>query len=190
MTPDRPPSKQGDIYDPSALSPGETERFLAALGDGFGYSHRSQDLEEAGLPRVVEPGLLNHRAYYYKNRRSEYWDGDGEDEFWKESDGDSPPGLFQQCPINFNMPAIRKYFQEQKAAYLAYAKSSDDYTWLDQLEPEEQSNWEEQIYRQVLHKPYSKAWYEYHINEHLYFFDESDTLEYLVEQYFDKGSED
>lgn len=183
MTRERPPSKQRDIYDPSALSPQETERFLASLGDGFGYSHRSQHLEEAALPRVVEPGLLKHRAYYYKNRRSEYWDGDEEEEFWEESDGDSPPGLFEQCPINFHLPAIRKYFQEQKVAYLAYAKSSDDHAWFDQLSSEEQSNWEAHIYGQVLYKTYSKAWYEYHINQHLYFFDESvSTLTRHTEQ--------
>jgi hypothetical protein len=175
---DRPRSKQRDIYDPSALSPQETERFLAALGDGFGVAHRNQHLEEARLPRAVEPGLLRHRAYYYKNRRSECWDGDEEEEFWEESDGDSPPGLFQQCPINFHLPAIRKYFEEQMAAYLTYAKSSDDYSWFDQLSYEEQSNWEAHIYDQVLYNTYSKAWYEYHINQHLYFFDESDLTTY------------
>src|SRR5262249_41988387 len=60
-----------------------------------------------------------------------------------------------------------------KVAYLAYAKKSRDYTWLDELKPEEQANWEEYIYDQVLYKTYSKAWYEYHVNQHFYFFDES-----------------
>jgi hypothetical protein len=173
MTRDRTRPKRPSAYDPTVLSEQEKERFLAALGDGFGYSHRSQHLDEAALPAEVEPGLLRHRAYYYKNRRSEYLGDDEEGEFWEESDGDSPPGLFEECPINFQLPVIRKYFQQQKAAYLAYVKSLDDYTWLDELTPEEKSNWDEQIYHRVLYKTYSKAWYEYHINQYIYFLDES-----------------
>jgi hypothetical protein len=160
-------------YDPTVLSEEEKQRFLTALGDGFGYSPRSQHLDAAALPADVEPGLLTHRAYYSKYRQSEYLGDDEEEEFWEESDGDSPPGLFEQCPINFHLPAIRKYFQEQKAAYLLYAKSLDDYTWLDELKPEVKSNWDEQVYRRVFDETYSKAWYEYHVNEHIYFLDES-----------------
>ena len=163
-------------YDPSVLSEEEKKRFLAALHDGFGNSPRKQYLDETALPAEVEPGLLEHRAYYYKNRRSEYWGEDEEGEFWKESDGDSPPGLFEQCPINFYLPSIRKYFQEQKMAYLMYAKSSHDYTWLDDLKLEEKDGWDEHIYGQVLYKTYSKAWYEYHINQHIYFVDEGVAL--------------
>jgi hypothetical protein len=166
-----PRAKRPDTYDPSVLSEEEKERFLAALEDGFGYYSRREHLGEAALPGEVEPGLLTHRAHYDKNCRYE------EGEFWEESDGDSPPGLFEQCPINFQLPAIRKYFQEQKAAYLAYAKSPDDYTRCDGLKPEERSSWEEhwdeRIYSQVLYETYSKPWYEYHINEHIYFLDES-----------------
>jgi hypothetical protein len=182
MTQDQTRAQRPNTYDPSVLSGEEKQRFLAALGDGFGYLHRNQYLDEAALPREVEAGLLTHRAYHSKDDPSKYWDHD-EDEFWDESDGDSPPGLFEQCPINFHLPAIRKYFEEQKAAYLAYAKSSDDYTWFDQLSSEEQSNWEAHIYDQVLYKTYSKAWYEYHINQHLYFFDENvSTLTRHTEQ--------
>src|SRR5438128_237140 len=131
MAQDRTRPKQPVAYDPSVLSDEEKDRFRAALGDGFGYSHRGRHLDEAALPAEVEPGLLRHRAYYDRNRRSEHWDGDEDEtgEFWERSDGDSPPGLFEQCPINFHLPAIRKYFEEQKAAYLAYAKSSNDYSW-------------------------------------------------------------
>jgi hypothetical protein len=145
MSPDRTRPKQHSQYDPSVLSDEEKERFIAALGDGFGYSHRNAHLDEVALPREVEPGLLAHRVYYYKNRNSEYFGDDEEGEFWEESDGDSPPGPFEQCPINFHHPAIRKYFQEQKAAYMTYAKSLDDYTWLDELTPEEKSDWDEEI---------------------------------------------
>jgi hypothetical protein len=168
-------SQPPEAYDPNILSEAEEQRFLAALGDGFGYSRSDQrkgQLEDLALPTEVEPGLLRHRAYYYRNRPSEYWGDREEDEFWEPSDGDSPPGLFEQCPIGFHLPAIRKYFEEQKAAYLAYAKSSRDYTWLDDLPDNERADREERIYRQVLRTTYSKAWYEYHINEHLFFLDE------------------
>jgi hypothetical protein len=70
MTQDRTRAKPGEPYDPSVLSEDEKERLLAALGDGFGYSHQSQRLDEAALPAEVEPGLLTHRAYYF--RPSEY----------------------------------------------------------------------------------------------------------------------
>jgi hypothetical protein len=160
-------------YNPAVLSQDERERFLAALGDGFGYSHRSQHLESLALPAEVEPGLLKHRAWYYKDRRNEYFGDTDEDEFWEESDGDSPPGLFEQCPIGFHLPTIRKYFQEQKLAYVIFAKGQDDFDWLDELTAEQKANWEERIYSRALDEPYSKSWYEYHINEHLYFLDES-----------------
>jgi hypothetical protein len=120
----------------------------------------------------VEPGLLTHRAHYPKDDPSKYWHHD-EDEFWEESDGDSPPGLFEQCPIHFHLPAVRKYFQEQRDAYLAYVKSRYDYTWLDELKSEEKADWDERIYHQVLYKTYSKAWYEYHANQYIFFLDES-----------------
>jgi hypothetical protein len=84
--------KQPQRYDPAVLSEDERERFLAALGDGFGYSHRSQHLESLALPAEVEPGLLKHRAWYYEDRRTEYFGDTDEDEFWEEFDGDSPPG--------------------------------------------------------------------------------------------------
>jgi hypothetical protein len=58
-------------------------------------------------------------------------------------------------------------------AYLAFVKGEDDCGWLDELTAEQKANWEERIYGRVLHETYSKAWYEYHINEHLYFLDES-----------------
>src|SRR5262245_12473381 len=185
---DQTSAKPPDPYNPTVLSEEEKERFLAALGDGFGYSHRSQHLEELALPAEVEPGLLKHRAYYYKDRRTEYFgeveEGEvEEEEFWEESDGDSPPGLFEQCPIGFHLPAIRKYFQEQKDAYLAFAKAQNDYTWLDDLTPEAKSNWVGEIYHRALYETYSKAWYEFHINEHLYFLDESiDVLRRHAEQ--------
>jgi hypothetical protein len=172
MTQDRIRAKGPNTYDPFVLSVEEKQRFLAALGDGFGHLHGSQHLDEAALPAEVELGLLTHRAYYPKDDPSKYWRHD-EDEFWEESDGDSPPGLFEQCPIHFHVPAVRKYFQEQRAAYLAYVKSRDDYIWLDELKPEEKANWDERIYYQVLYKSYSKAWYEYHVNEYIFFLDES-----------------
>jgi hypothetical protein len=155
------------IYDPVALSEEEKSRFRAALGDGFGYSRRSQQLDEEKLPPEVKPGLLDHRAYYNRRRRSEYDDDGDQGKFWEESDGDSPPGLFEQCPLNFHLPAIRTYFREQREAYLSYAKSLPDYGWLNGLDPEIQKDWEDEIYHLALYETYSKAWYEYHINEHI-----------------------
>jgi hypothetical protein len=167
MTKDRTDGGQPNTYDPSFLSEEEKQRFVAALGDGFGHSHRRQLLDESALPAEVKLGLLTHGAYYPKDQPHH------EDDFWEESDGDSPPGLFEQCPINFHLPAIRNYFQEQKAAYLAYAKSLDDYKLLVELTPEQKSSWDDRIYDRVLYETYSKAWYEYHINQYVYFLDES-----------------
>jgi hypothetical protein len=160
-------------YDPFALSEEEKSRFLAALGDGFGYSHRSKRLVEEKLPPDVNLGLLDHRAYYDRFRRSEPYDAEDLGEFWEKSDGDSPPGLFEQCPLSFHLPAIRTYFREQKEAYMSYVKSLRDFGWLSELDPEEQKDWEAELYNQALYKTYSKAWYEYHINEHIYFGDET-----------------
>jgi hypothetical protein len=35
-------------------------------------------------------------------------------EFWSS-------GLYKECPVNFHLPEVQRYFEEQKAAYLAYA---------------------------------------------------------------------
>ncbi len=73
-------------------------------------------------------------------------------EFWSS-------GLYRQCPVRFDLSAIRTYFEEQKTAYLAHAKSLDDYTYLNEWELDKY------VYSQALSKTYSKAWYEFHINE-------------------------
>jgi hypothetical protein len=57
--------------------------------------------------------------------------------------------------VNFFHPALRRYFLEQKAAYLARAKLE---LQLDELTPEESNC----IYEKVLYEPYSKSWYEFH----------------------------
>jgi hypothetical protein len=44
--------------------------------DGFGYSHRSKRLVEEKLPPDVNLGLLDHRAYYDRFRRSEPYDAE------------------------------------------------------------------------------------------------------------------
>src|SRR5437762_2646139 len=85
-------------YDPMALSEDEKKRFISALGDGFGYSHRSKNLDEEQLPPEVNPGLLGHRAYHDRSRRSELYDEDDQGEFWESGDH-LPPGLFEQCPL-------------------------------------------------------------------------------------------
>jgi hypothetical protein len=60
-------------YDPDVLSEEEKKRFIAALGDGFGYRHRPRSderFEEVALPAIVEAGLLKHRVYYDRSRFS------------------------------------------------------------------------------------------------------------------------
>ena len=164
-----------EAYDPFVLSDEEEKRFVAALGDGFGYSHRHQakGLDQAAMPAEIEAGLLKHRIHYDWRRLPDTWQDDQNGGFWKESDGDSGPGLFEICPVNFYFPAIRKYFLEQKAAYFRYAKSADDYEYEQELNPDEKDGFDEWVYRQVLYKTYSKAWYEYHINLFIFFIDET-----------------
>lgn len=160
-------------YNPISLSDEEKKRFITALGDGFGYSHRSEDLDEEKLPSEVNSGLLDHRAYYDKHDRSELYDEGDEGEFWEGSDGDSPPGLFEQCPLNFHMPSIREYFSKQKKIYLNYLRSTERHNWLSDLKTEDQENWEYQIYSEALYETYSKVWYEFHINQKIYYCDET-----------------
>jgi hypothetical protein len=149
-------------YDPDVLSEDEKRRFFTALGDGFGHS-RGRKLTEAPLPPEVEPGLLTHRAYYYCEPE--------EDEFWEYSDGDSPPGLFEECPIDFHFAALREYFNQQRVAYLTYVKALGRYPF-EKLTPEEESEWEERRYSDTLYETYSKGWYEYHINQLIFFVEE------------------
>jgi hypothetical protein len=190
------------IYDPWALSADEKKRFLAALGDGFGFSHRRRDLDEQPLPATITLGLLQHRVYYDPFRRLDDFSEEEDAEFWQKSDGDSPPGQYEQCPVNFHLPAIRKYFEAQKSNYLQYALSLEKSDWLTPLSESEQREWQEYIYQSSLDETYSKTWYEYHINEQLFFIDEASrsdknigfmiilltsfagTLGRLVEQYY------
>jgi hypothetical protein len=72
---------------------------------------------------------------------------------------------------------------------------------LTPLTESEQREWQEYIYQAALDETYSKPWYEYHINEHIFFIDESSrseirglmtiiltsfagTLGRLIEQYY------
>jgi hypothetical protein len=80
-------------------------------------------------------------------------------DFWMD-------GLYMECPVNFDLAQIRRYFEEQKAAYLAYAKSLDGYTPPDDIPQNER---DEHIYSRVLFEHYTKAWYEFHINKAISF---------------------
>jgi hypothetical protein len=147
-----------EAYDPFVLSHEEKRRFVAALGDGFGNSHRQgKQLAEAALPADVKAGLLEHQVHYDSSRQSV--------EFWKKSDGGSERGFFEKDPLNFDFLAVRNYFLEQQAAYLQYAKSTNDYDYEEAImPPDPRFGFDNGIYRHVLYKTYSKAWYEYHIN--------------------------
>ena len=136
---------------------------------------RGQHLDELPLPDDVDLGLLKHRAYYDSRSQRDFLGDDEKDEFWAESDGDSPPGLFEQCPVNFYYPEIRAYFLEQKAAYIRYAKSSDDSEFMEELSPDQQTEWDWHIYGRALRQTYSKAWYEYHINQYILYIDDAAT---------------
>lgn len=94
----------------------------------------------------------------------------------EEVDDNSPPGLFEQCPINFFLPAIRQYFLEQKEAYLRYAKSPRDHKWMNEIDSESRTAWDDHIYHKALYETYSKAWYEYHVNEHICFVTETTPM--------------
>jgi hypothetical protein len=167
-------------YDPAVLSEAEIARLLSALGDGFGYSHRphrEQRLDELGLPDEVEAGLLKHRAFFNKARQTEFASEDEKQEFWESpGDDDSPPALFEQCPVNFRLPEIRSYFLEQKAAYIRYAQANSKL--LHELNAEETIEYEHRLYDRAIDRTYSKAWYEYHINEHIFFIDQA-TAQFL-----------
>jgi hypothetical protein len=63
-------------YDPWVLSADERKRFIAALGDGFGFSHKRRELDEQPLPTTITPGLLQHRVYYDPFRRIDDFSGE------------------------------------------------------------------------------------------------------------------
>jgi hypothetical protein len=162
--------RSSNEYDPFTLSEAEMTRLLSALGDGFGYSqrhHREQQQGDLALPAEVEPGLLKHQFHYYKAPAPpDYCGEDPADEFWGRFDDDSPPGLFEDCPVNFWLPEIRTYFREQRAAYIQYVQNHDELR--DELASDQETGSEEILYCEVLCKTYSKAWYEFHINQHIF----------------------
>jgi hypothetical protein len=143
MTTDPPPS----VYDPFVLSEEEKARFKQALRDGFGPGPH---LDKQVLPEDIDPGLLEHPVFSDESWEEDFWDSCPESFFG---------GLFEHCPVNFHHPAIRSYFLEQKAAYLAYAKLD-----LEQMSPEESNQLDYCLYRRALDEPYSKLWYEFHVN--------------------------
>jgi hypothetical protein len=164
---------QLDQYDPSILSEAEKKRFIAALGDGFGSSLCNEELDEVALPSEIEPGLLKHRAYYYKGRPIENSNGGETSQFWAKFDGYFGQGLSEQCPLQFSLERIRGYFLEQKTAYLRYATSAADFEHMKGLDPEAKADWERRIYCRALNKLYSKAWYEFHIDEQIFYIDDT-----------------
>jgi hypothetical protein len=100
-------------YDPHVFSENEKKRFTAGLGDGLGYRHRphrDEHFEDLALSAVVAAGLLKHRAHYDMSVPSEYQGEDRTEEFWEKPEEYLGPGLFQQCPINFDSLAIGLYF--------------------------------------------------------------------------------
>jgi hypothetical protein len=148
MTTAGPPS----VYDPFALSEEEKARFKGALRDGFGDCPHPDYLDEQALPDDINSGLLAHPVFYNKLWEEDFWDRCPESFFG---------GFFERCPVSFHHPAIRSYFLEQKAAYLANAKLDMD---LQQITPEESNQLDYYLYRRALDEPYSKLWYEFHIN--------------------------
>jgi hypothetical protein len=100
-------------------------------------------------------------------------------DFWES-------GAFQVCPVHFNINAIRQYFGQQKEDFIRLSTRIVRNEYYDLLPDEEKERY---VYMSALYKPYSKAWYEYHINTEL-----SSTLKNdvaaaavmgrLVEQYY------
>jgi hypothetical protein len=72
-------------YDLWVLSSDERTRFIAALGDGFGFSHKGRDLDEQPLPTTITPGLLQHRVYYDPFRRLDDFSGRRTQSFGKKA---------------------------------------------------------------------------------------------------------
>jgi hypothetical protein len=101
-------------------------------------------------------------------------------EFWES-------GAYEECPIKLNLKAIKQYFEQQKSNYLIYAKTFELTEYYDLLSEEEKG---QQTYRTALYTPYSKTWYEYHINETLQYATLNFDIEYalragrLIEQYY------
>jgi len=148
-------------YDLAVLSEDEKRRFFAALGDGFGNSRSRQHLGSP-LPATMEPGLLMHEWYRPKS----------EDFGGLEEEGHSAPSPFVQCPVTFHLPALRQYFDQQKAAYLERAKSLGEFVPFDESPTEHQFYREKDFYGDVVWETYSKAWYEFHINQCISFIDD------------------
>jgi hypothetical protein len=70
-------------------------------------------------------------------------------------------GHFRLSPINFELKSAQSYFQEQKQAYLGAVKqelSSVIASRADKID-------DDAVYDVALFQPYSKAWYEFHIND-------------------------
>jgi hypothetical protein len=172
------------LYDPSALTADEKDRFLAALGDGyFEDAAAGAHLEGVDLPLNIEAGLLRHRAFYDRRTLTEFQIADKTEAFW--SDDIAPEvSLFRRCPINFKFDRIRIYFQEQKMAFYDYAFFSvecenlmkkynlsfdvdDEFISDDVLEI-----FLSELFELALTKPYSKPWYEFHIDQQLYWMDD------------------
>ncbi len=146
------------VYDPFVLTEEERSRFLAALGDGFGAGIYDGHTVEVALPAKVDAGLLRHSAFFQSDEKT--------DEFWAETDETGEPGHFRLSPINFKFESAQSYFYEQKLAYLDHVVSSDEFSEFlvsaDKIDEDEL--WLETLYQLALYRPYSKPWYEYHIN--------------------------
>jgi hypothetical protein len=155
-------------YDPSKLSEAEKERFVAALGDGFRSTDSFVQFDGVELPPEVQAGLLKHRAFL-DDPAGEDGRGERTKEFWTASHSYAEEKLFQLCPLYFRYPSIREYFLEQKAAYFRHATSDVDSETMEGLKPEVTPGWRDHIYTRALNQTYSKAWYEYHINDQIFY---------------------
>jgi hypothetical protein len=166
------------LYDPFVFTEEEKIRFLAALKDGFfGVRFGGAPYEEVALPATVEAGLLPHRAFYDRTTHAEFQNGDKTQAFWKDLDEAGEPGLFRLSPINFDFDLIEVYFLEQKLAFFETVLTPEQYKQvLEQVifsEYKDELSEENRRYERALDRPYSKCWYEHHINQQIYLIKDS-----------------
>jgi hypothetical protein len=141
------PSKD-DPYSYDKLSKAETDAFVEARGDGFGYpiDPRCQPFP---LPSNVRSGLLDHQFYCQPGS----YDEDGGNLVpWSNANGDvvSPYELF---PLGFNPRRLRIYFQNQFERF---------YKQLSRDDPEMEKKKKWVLEERAMNQLYKKAWYEAH----------------------------
>lgn len=165
-------------YPLDKLTEAEALALERTLRDGFGEVE-AEDAWSGPLPDEVDPGILDHR-FYMDGRHREDLEEDEEyrdDTFWRESDGDTPPGPFEGFPLRFDLTSIKIYFGNQRLRFIEVERrrmmSGPD--WLNDcdqqglapvVQSDEDETWSEaaseSTWEMAKFYLYQKPWYEYH----------------------------